>query len=472
MIRVGKNNFIPKKLFFKVFRKFLPVSGMFIFVSTVVYLNTQSYGLALYYDGKEIATVENEATVEKANQMIKKFEPSNELGDNTQQISAPKYKLKVVDQAVCKSASEIKNEIISQSEGEAAYAVGVYSDGKLITVVNDNTETKNLLDTLLKDAKLGDNDAEVRFIENIELIPGLYPINDIKNIGVLKDIILNGICSQVKYEVNEGDTVESIAESFNTSPEKISELNNLENIEIKAGDKLLINTVDFLVHIETQKFEEEQIDIPYQIIREIDNNQYEGWENKTTEGKNGNKTIISKVSYINGQETKRTEISSEVISEPVDEHIYYGTKKRPEPPKKPEKTENNVKSNKLTWPVPYTHNITSKYGAIDGAFRDKPHTGIDISSFGIRGKDIVAAADGTVVSAGTGNGYGNVVKISHSNGMLTVYAHCENTFVKAGQKVSAGQRIASVGNTGNSTGYHVHFEVREDGKTKNPLNYF
>jgi Membrane proteins related to metalloendopeptidases len=468
--------FIPKKVLFKAFRKLLPISSMFVFVLTVSYLNTQSYGLALYYEGKEIATVENEATVEKANRLIKEIEPPKEIGSKLTQIAPPKYKLKAVNQAVCKSASEVKNEIISQSEDGVEYAVGVYSDGKLVAVVHDGTEIRDLLDALLIDAKLGDDKAETRFLENIELISGLYPIEDIKNVEVLKDIILNGVHSQIEYEVIAGDTLESIAETFGTLPEKILELNSLENSEIKVGDKLLLDTVNFPVHIESQKLEEERMEIPYQIIREADANQYEGWENKTLAGKTGSKITISKVSYINGQEVTRVEVSSEIVSEPSDEHISYGTKKRPQSQKKSEKTKktekDDKKGNKLTWPVPHTHNITSKYGDVDGAFRAKPHSGIDISSSGIRGKNIVAAADGTVISSGTANGYGNLVTIAHSNGMTTAYAHCEHVFVKSGQKVSAGERIADVGKTGNCTGYHVHFEVRENGKTKNPLNYF
>lgn len=113
--------------------------------------------------------------------------------------------------------------------------------------------------------------------------------------------------------------------------------------------------------------------------------------------------------------------------------------------------------------------ITSRYGSNDSV-RDHSHSGLDIAA--PYGTIIKAAASGTVTYSGNaGDGYGNYVIISHGNGVTTVYAHCSQLLVSAGQSVKQGEVIAKVGSTGNSTGNHLHLEVRKNGVTLNPQNY-
>ncbi len=109
--------------------------------------------------------------------------------------------------------------------------------------------------------------------------------------------------------------------------------------------------------------------------------------------------------------------------------------------------------------------ITSKYGPRSSGF----HTGTDFAI--AQGTPIYASASGTVKFAGRKGGYGNLVIIDHGNGYQTYYAHCSALYVSAGQKVSKGENIAAVGSTGNSTGPHVHFEIRYNGNTLNPEKY-
>lgn len=126
---------------------------------------------------------------------------------------------------------------------------------------------------------------------------------------------------------------------------------------------------------------------------------------------------------------------------------------------------------KLGWPCPSSSRITSQYGyRILFGVRDF-HTGIDIGA--THGSNIVAAESGTVILAhyGWNGGYGNYIIINHGNGITTRYAHASKLYVSDGQTVSKGQVIAAVGTTGNSTGPHLHFEVRTNGTHKNPLNY-
>lgn len=125
----------------------------------------------------------------------------------------------------------------------------------------------------------------------------------------------------------------------------------------------------------------------------------------------------------------------------------------------------------MTWPLPNYYTITSPFGnRLHPILKKyKLHTGIDIAGSGCNGKNIVAAADGKVITAGWLSGYGYTVMIDHGGGVVTLYAHSQKLLVKVGQKVKKGEKIALVGSTGNSTGPHLHFEVRLNGKYVNPL---
>ncbi len=112
--------------------------------------------------------------------------------------------------------------------------------------------------------------------------------------------------------------------------------------------------------------------------------------------------------------------------------------------------------------------ITSRFGA-GSSLRRSSHTGLDIATS--TGTPIVAAASGTVTFSGYKGSYGNMLVISHGNGVQTYYAHCSKLYVSAGTTVSQGQVVAAVGTTGNSTGPHLHLEVRLNGVAYNPQNY-
>lgn len=118
--------------------------------------------------------------------------------------------------------------------------------------------------------------------------------------------------------------------------------------------------------------------------------------------------------------------------------------------------------------APVSGRITSRFG-VNESIRDHSHGGLDIGA--ANGTPIVAAADGVVKLAQYNGGYGNLVIISHGNGVETYYGHCSKLYVSAGQSVSAGEKIAAVGSTGHSTGNHLHFEVRVNGTQVNPQNY-
>lgn len=117
---------------------------------------------------------------------------------------------------------------------------------------------------------------------------------------------------------------------------------------------------------------------------------------------------------------------------------------------------------------PVQGNISSRYGARE-SIRNHTHKGLDIAA--TIGTPIKAVADGKVTYSGTMGGYGKLIIIDHGNGIETYYGHCSKLYAKVGEQVTAGDLIAEVGNTGNSTGPHLHFEIRQNGVYVNPTNY-
>lgn len=135
-------------------------------------------------------------------------------------------------------------------------------------------------------------------------------------------------------------------------------------------------------------------------------------------------------------------------------------------------------SSGFIWPVLTRYSVTTKWYYSSG----RVHGAVDFSGSGISGTPIYAVADGYVVtstakknSSGNYISYGNYILIAHYNGLYTLYAHCSSRAVSAGQTVTQGQVIGTVGSTGNSTGPHLHFEVRTGSGSYssrvNPLNY-
>ena len=125
---------------------------------------------------------------------------------------------------------------------------------------------------------------------------------------------------------------------------------------------------------------------------------------------------------------------------------------------------NNIKLSVL----PVTGRITSRYGE-RSSLRRSTHTGLDIAC--TTGTDIKVVSNGTVTFSGKKGSYGNLIIVDHGNGVETWYGHCSKLYAKVGDAVTAGDVIAAVGSTGNSTGPHLHFEIRINGECVNPQNY-
>lgn len=171
----------------------------------------------------------------------------------------------------------------------------------------------------------------------------------------------------------------------------------------------------------------------------------------------------------NAEATKRAVLKAEAAEEKLQQEI------RALLAQNSDSSSTVIDSGEFRWPLASKYsNITSKFGyrthPVTGVY--KLHTGVDISSSGIKGSSIHAAKGGTVVKAGHNTGYGNYVLINHGDGYATLYGHASTLTVSAGQTVSKGDVLGYVGSTGYSTGPHLHFEIIKNGEYQNPLSYF
>ena len=188
------------------------------------------------------------------------------------------------------------------------------------------------------------------------------------------------------------------------------------------------------------------------------------------QGANGVEECVDRVTYLNGQEIARAPVKRTVVQEPVNETVAVGTRTLPDsyPDGYLSGEGSGVATGSFLWPLPYTYNITSPFEIRWGTM----HKGIDIAESGVHGAVVRAADGGVVMVAGDLNdGYGNYVIIDHGNGYKTLYGHGSAIYVTKGQYVSKGQPILAVGNTGNSYGDHLHFEIIENGTEVDPLGF-
>ncbi len=174
------------------------------------------------------------------------------------------------------------------------------------------------------------------------------------------------------------------------------------------------------------------------------------------------KVGIQKVYSINNEEYQAVSVKTarNEITDAIEEQI----EKEEEEQRKKEQTVNGI----YLAVKPVSGVITSRFGNRE-SIRSYAHRGLDIAASA--GTPIKAAASGKVIWSGYQGSYGNLVKIDSGNGVVIYYGHCSKLYVKAGEQVEAGDVIAAVGSTGNSTGNHLHFEIQINGQCVNPQNY-
>ena len=224
-------------------------------------------------------------------------------------------------------------------------------------------------------------------------------------------------------------------------------------LKSEISDSNELKTATQAIGVKTVSVITTDTEIPFSKETVKTSKQLVGYSKVTTEGQNGISRKTESVETLNGEEISRTELSAEVIKEPVTEVTTVGTARS-----SAEKSAGFISPLKKG-----SFTVSAYYG--DG----RGHKGIDLAAN--KGTSIYAVSGGTVTYAGYDGDYGYSVIIDHGNGLKTRYAHASSLCVSKGQTVSQGEVIAYVGSTGYSTGNHLHFEVMVNGAHVNPASY-
>ena len=335
----------------------------------------------------------------------------------------------------------------------------IYVNGKRIGAVQTRkTAEKVLKDVAEKYTEEGDNIEieKVQFLENVEIKTASVNLENLYSEKEMVNLLCTSGEKVIQHKVVKGDTLHSIAKEYDVWEDQLLEDNKgIDSKKLKVGSTIIVKKqAPVLTYQVVEKITYDKT-IEHEVEEQKSADIYEGVTETKQKGSDGVTEVTSRVTLQNGEKINEKELESTVKKEAVKEIVLVGTKERPA----------TVGSGKYIWPLKGGYTKTSGFGARWG----RQHKGVDLAVS--VGTTVYAADGGTVIEAQYSGSYGNVVIIDHQNGQETRYAHNSKLLVKKGDKVYQGQAIAKSGNTGRSTGPHLHFEIRINGVPKNPLNY-
>lgn len=448
-------SFIKEK-YTKVYEKFgnkiLTVGGTILSATLLVLVFNLnfSFGYNAFLKGVDLGYVSSKDYLEICLDSVNAEFAEYVSGENIIEGNVA-YVPSVVRRGRFTDAEALKENIKSTSDVMVkAYSVDV--NGKAYGALADEESAKAILKQIAESYRLSES-TEISFDENVEVVYKYVPAS----ILLSYDQALTRLSSfTTVYESVFADNNMTLSDfaCFNglekelivsLNPDICEYLTPEDEIVIPVRKPIItVITNDTITYDEAIPFEEKIVE---------DESLYEGMKAVSRIGAEGKAQITEKISRSNGVIVDKNIISKNIIAEPVVQVLSVGTMERPA----------HVGSG--VFMRPYYGNISSRFGSR----RSGDHTGVDFC--GRTGDNIVAADSGTVSFAGWSGGYGYVVKINHNNGYETYYAHCSKLYVKEGDVVKKGETIAALGSTGNSTGPHVHFEVRYNDEIQNPMNY-
>lgn len=385
----------------------LVVLGSTLITTLVCYNSYKPNAYEISVNGNPVAYVNNIDKVEIINQEV--IKEINKRFSNIKVESSITYqKVTALDTALS-SDELIRNNIINTLNIEVN-AVEMRSDNKKIGILADEAEGAKVIELAAK-----------YYLDKTNL-------GNEKIVGVKNKITYNPIKIHIAKVETPQDLIDNIIQSEKDGKTVLSiETTGISEQKVAVGFSTIINWTDTLA---------------------------KGQSQTKSKGQDGSKIVQKQYTMINGVKKGEKVIKESIIEEPKNAVVLKGTK-----------TTSTAASTINAMAVPSRGSITSAFGQRWG----KMHEGIDIA--GTTGDPIYAALDGKVTYAGWESGYGFVVKLSHNGNIQTIYGHCSKLDVKVGDNVKKGQVIAKVGSTGNSTGPHLHFEVRVNGKPENPAKY-
>lgn len=351
-------------------------------------------------------------------------------------------------------ASLQEEKTVPEEASETFYAINI--DGVPVVSLASEEEAQSVLDSVISHySTQGSEIISVAFKENVEIVEQEAIDAVLTTVDEARTMIITGTKEPKVYTVENGDCLWDIAVKNGMSVDELVASNPDADIDhLKIGSTLNLYELKPYVHVSLTERVATTENIDYSIVYEETSTLYKGEIKVKTPGVYGKREVTKEIVKENEAVISTTEIASTVISEPSSQVNLKGTKS----------LATLVGTGSFVSPMGNLE-ISSAYGSRGGG----RHNGIDFRN--PKGTPIYAVDDGVVTMASYKGSLGNIVKLSHGNGIETWYAHCDKMLVSVGTVVTKGQQIATVGITGRATGYHLHFEVRKNGVPQNPVNY-
>ena len=371
--------------------------------------------------------------------------------------TAQKYQVNLVQDSF-REFNVLTTEVVEteNSEDEMKIDVKEYAKGGVEDVLAEMGLNVEKEESDFDDFVLGLKSMD--FEEKVEIVESYLPESQLTPLQTAIDEVTKEQEMPGEYEVVAGDTLSEISLKVNIPMDKIIEMNSEilqnENSTIRIGDILIITVPEpelSVTRVEQNYYEETyDADIVY-----VDEDSWYTYQTEVLQQPSaGFRKIVANVTYLNEKQISREILKEEVVAEAVPKIVKRGTKTPPTFIKP-------VSGGRLS--SPFGKRKAPKRGA------STYHKGMDWAL--PTGTAVYASCGGTVSKAGWGSGYGYVVYIRHEGGSETRYAHLSKVLVKVGETVKQGERIALSGNTGVSTGPHLHFELIMNGSHVNPAKY-
>ncbi|WP_238177957.1 M23 family metallopeptidase [Paenibacillus contaminans] len=474
----------PKELYAKAryYRMQLATGAGALGIATVVTLGGSQYVqmntvevFHVYLENQEVGVVSDPQVVDdfklaKVKEIEQKY-PDVHMVLNTDEVTLKSEK-------AFKAKSDDQGTLDKLSGMLTSHAVGVQLivDGQPVGILKDADTAEGLFDEIKskyasgkakdagkvmvlsaaapKELQAGESEMQkVEFVQKVELKPIDIDPSAVQKTEDLAQKLETGDIQPTKYTVAKGDCVSCIAKKFNISKQVIYQNNPwIVDDMIKVGQQIDLTVLQPALSVRTVEKVVENQEIQYETEYVQDDTVRAGITETINAGKNGLKKVTFNVTKVNGLMMEEELLSEEVIQEPVKAKIRRGTK-----------VIKGEGTGKFSWPV-ISSSLSSGYGSRWG----KLHKGVDLTS---SNKSIMAADNGKVVYAGFKSDYGNHIIIDHLNGYRTLYGHLSKIDVSVGKIVEKGDKIGTMGSTGDSTGVHLHFEVQKGTTPENPLKY-
>ena len=350
-----------------------------------------------------------------------------------------------------------------QAGGDAAArsvaAVTIAVAGRPVVAVADRPAAEAVLQAIEAEYSRGlDSQTTVKQVsikEQVTFSETRTPPEQIRTADEAKRILARGTDKLLNYTVKRGDTLWRIAQESGLTPEDLTKANpGVKPAALQPGQQLNLIVAEPYVHVVSAEEVTVIENIPYSVDIKQDPNLYPWQSTYEVRGVFGRRQVTYGVRRENGQVTARAVVTEKALSQPETAVFRQGTKLAPK-----------LGTGKFRLPI--LGRLTSGYGWRGREF----HPGLDLAA--PKGTAVSAADAGTVIAAGWDGGYGYCVRIDHGEGQLvTLYGHLSSIAVKVGQTVKQGDVVGYEGSTGRSTGPHLHFEVRRNGKATDPRQFF